>query len=371
MRSLISNSTYILSTILFINKSLGFVNTASRSKIVPSFINQKQTTSTTSLNAIGVLARKAKEVFIQQWKDSGDVPSDVQEKLNEIVSKRENGYEANESESSELQKALTKRRGTITVIAEYKRKLDKGGFIDETLDPEILSPKFREFGATAVAVMADERMGGCTYKDLSIVKEEQESARGDVPGPLYVISSDLIVDDIQLAQASVSGADAVLLNLDAIDIDKCKELYTGAKSIGLDVILGVSSADKANDAVQSVLGGDDKPGILCILGGGDDIDEKAAIIQNLDPKLICTIGIIYARDSKQLEEVEEAWMLRDKGFNAVWASDCLYKYGQDEGEHPGAIIRSMKSKSSLKYASPKAMSGRGEGAREYLGDIMM
>lgn len=370
MRSLISNATSILSIILVVNKSLGFIHTTSKSKTVPSsFINQKQTlTSTsTSLNAIGVLARKAKEVFIQQWKDSGDVPLDVQEKLNEIISKRDNGFKVNDDdESSELQQALTKRRGTVTVIAEYKRKLDKGGFIDETLDPEILSPRFREFGATAIAVMADERMGGCTYKDLSIVKKEQELARGDMPGPLLVISSDLIIDDIQLAQASVSGADAVLLNVGAIgDIGKCKELFTAAKSIGLDVILGVSDKEQANDAIQSVGGR-----ILCIYGSGDDVDEKGSIIENLDSN-ICTIGIIYARDNKELEEVEEAWMLRDKGFNSVWASDCLYKYGQDEGEHPGAIIRSMKSKSSLKYASPKALSGKGEGAREYLGDIMM
>jgi indole-3-glycerol phosphate synthase len=31
----------------------------------------------------------------------------------------------------------------------------------------------------------------------------------------------------------------------------------------------------------------------------------------------------------------------------------------------------MKAKSSVKYASPKARSGKGEGAREYLGDILM
>lgn len=350
MRSLTAlNNIVILVTI--INKSQGFIHTPTRTP----FLKQTQ------LNAISVLARKAKEVFIQQWKDSDDVPSDVVEKLNDILEKKEN-Y-ALEDGATELQQALTKRRGTITVVAEYKRKLDKGGFIDETLDPEILSPKFREFGATAIAIMADERMGGCTYTDLSTVKKEQETSRGEVPGPLYVISSDLIVDEIQLAQASVSGADAVVLNLDAIGAPRCKELFMAAKSIGLDVLIGVANEEQVNEAID--IGGR----ILCIYGS-DDVDEKAKIIENV-PSDVCTIGIIYSRDSKQLEEVEEAWMLRDKGFNSVWASDCLYKYGQDAGEHPGAIIRSMKSKSSLKYASPKAMSGRGEGAREYLGDIMM
>ena len=74
---------------------------------------------------------------------------------------------------------------------------------------------------------------------------------------------------------------------------------------------------------------------------------------------------------QDLEEVEEAWMCRDRGFNAVWLSDALYKSGSDPGEHPGAIINSCKAKSSVKWASPKARSGKGEGATEYLGDLMM
>jgi len=72
-----------------------------------------------------------------------------------------------------------------------------------------------------------------------------------------------------------------------------------------------------------------------------------------------------------LQEVEEVWVLRDMGFNAVWVSDTLYKSGNDPVEHPSAIIRSMCAKSSVKYASARAKSGRGEGAKEYLGDIMM
>ena len=72
-----------------------------------------------------------------------------------------------------------------------------------------------------------------------------------------------------------------------------------------------------------------------------------------------------------LEEVEEAWVCRDKGFNAVWVSDCLFKIGNDPSEHAGAIIRGMAAKSSVKWASAKALGGKGEGAREYLGDILM
>jgi len=104
------------------------------------------------------------------------------------------------------------------------------------------------------------------------------------------------------------------------------------------------------------------------------IDDKVAVVDDLqvpEGQQICTIASIMARNDNQLQEIEEAWALRDKGFNCAWVGDALYKGGSDSTENPGAIIKSMKSKSSLKWASPKASTGRGEGAREYLGDIMM
>ena len=82
-------------------------------------------------------------------------------------------------------------------------------------------------------------------------------------------------------------------------------------------------------------------------------------------------NVNLANDNKALEEVEEAWVLRDQGFTSVWVSDALYKSGNDPSEHSGAIIRAMCAKSSVKWASAKAMGGKGEGAREYLGDILM
>ena len=81
-----------------------------------------------------------------------------------------------------------------------------------------------------------------------------------------------------------------------------------------------------------------------------EMDEKVAILEGLqvpEGRTVTTISNIMARMDKGLEEVEEAWASRDKGFNAAWISDALYKAGNSENEHPGAIIKSMKAKSSL------------------------
>ena len=321
-----------------------------------------QQQSTTSLNALGVFVRKAKEADVRAYCEAGP-PESV---LN-ILKQVNNDAADDDSKMGELQESLTKRKGTITIIAEYKRKLEGTGFVSEIPEPELLSPVFREFGAAAVAVLADDRTGGCTYDDIKQVIEEQEEARGEVPGPLPVISSDLIVDEIQIAQSKEAGAKAVTVTYGVVGAEKTTQFINNAASIGLEVIVNVASAEEAQGAV-------DAGASIISVCGVDGADGKYEIIESLsipEGRKVCTIANILAKDNKALEEVEEAWICRDKGFNCVWVSDALYKSGNDPVEHPGAIINSMKAKSSVKYASPKARSGKGEGAREYLGDILM
>ena len=107
-------------------------------------------------------------------------------------------------------------------MAEYKRKFKADGYVNEIFEPNLMSPLFREFGASACAVMTDKRVGGCDYADLKTITAEQEKARGDVPGPLPVICSDMIVMDEQIARAKINGAQAVLLQLGLLNEDVVK-----------------------------------------------------------------------------------------------------------------------------------------------------
>jgi len=326
------------------------------------------------LNAIGVLARKAKENDLRKMLEAGEIGEDVILKVKELTEIVKNMSDDDASESyvmGPLQEALTRRKGTITVIAEYKRKFDENAaFIAEILEPAILSATFREGGASAVAVMADAQRGGCSYDDLVEIQKEQQTAKGDIPGPLPVISSDLIVDELQIAQASISKASSVAITYNIIGSEeKLGILLKYCKAANLECIVNVINRDEATSAVRA------GARLICA-SGMDGVENKADVFDdtlvkdNANGEPICKIAAVLARDNKQLEEVEEVWMLRDRGFNAVWVSDALYKSGNDPLEHPGAIIKSMKSKSSVKYASARARTGKGEGAREYLGDIL-
>ena len=58
-------------------------------------------------------------------------------------------------------------------------------------------------------------------------------------------------------------------------------------------------------------------------------------------------------------------------FNSVWVCEILYKAGQTQAENVSAIIKAVRAKASVKYGRARGMSGKGEGAKEYLGYLEM
>jgi indole-3-glycerol phosphate synthase len=368
--------------------------------------------TTTSLYAIGALVKRAKlaeieQTYVQQESTLDDSIQSLYARIQEQAPKMDLSAQS----PGPLQQALTRRAGTLTVIAEYKRKLSTvatpaaaaaatptsttNGYSD-WLVPELLSPVFREYGASGIAVLADARMGGCTYADLAAFATEQSRAKNNVPGSVLVINSDVILDAWQVAHSAALGAAAVVLPyelllmpslspvsssdsieqpvpvVDSRTLSPLAHLLRAAAAVNLEAIVSVSTPAQAQAAIDL--------GARMLLVNVDGIDEKVACIANLvvpTNQQVCKIAYILAKNDKSLTEIEEAWAVRDQGFQCAWVCEALYKNAgagsasAAASEHPGAIIKAMRNKSSLKFASPKAQSGRGEGAREYLGDILM
>eukprot|EP00957_Ditylum_brightwellii_P111495 8504295-Ditylum_brightwellii.AAC.1 len=109
-----------------------------------------------------------------------------------------------------------------------------------------MSPTFCKFGAATVAVMADERMGGCTYNGVKEFVVKQDKAKGEMPGPLHVISSDLIVDELQIAQVAAAGAAAVTLTLGVVPVEKLPFFFKAAKALNLEAIVNVGKSTQKN-----------------------------------------------------------------------------------------------------------------------------
>jgi indole-3-glycerol phosphate synthase len=88
------------------------------------------------------------------------------------------------------------------VIAEIKRRSPSAGIIREDFDPVRIARQYHEAGAAAISCLTDEQhFGG----HLGYIQQIRDAV------PLPVLRKDFIVDDYQIWESCVAGADAVLL----------------------------------------------------------------------------------------------------------------------------------------------------------------
>ncbi|CAM9113391.1 unnamed protein product [Phaeothamnion confervicola] len=248
---------------------------------------------------------------------------------------------------------------TLSVVAEYRRVL-KSGFVNGVLEPELFSPMFRDGGAAAVAISIDKNTGGCTLDDIRKVAKEQSYAKGSFPGPLPIIARDVTVSEFQACEAKAAGAESITLSISLVGKERCQELLNFAWHIGMEPIVQVTSEEEAANAVA--MGAT----VVAVVG---KTPGKALEVREKIPAEVFAAVHVDRRSDEGLEEIEDCWILRDAGFNVIWASEILYKGGQGQSESVVAIIKAIRTKASVLYGRARGLSGKGEGAKEYLGTL--
>eukprot|EP00612_Vaucheria_litorea_P005322 CAMPEP_0171461604 /NCGR_PEP_ID=MMETSP0945-20130129/5983_1 /TAXON_ID=109269 /ORGANISM="Vaucheria litorea, Strain CCMP2940" /LENGTH=310 /DNA_ID=CAMNT_0011987979 /DNA_START=130 /DNA_END=1062 /DNA_ORIENTATION=+ len=258
-----------------------------------------------------------------------------------------------------LSDSIRKMPGTLSVISEYRRNM-KSGFVTSILEPEIMSPMFREGGASAVAVAIDKNYGGCNESDAMKIFEEQKTAANDFPPSLPIVVRDLVVDPIQIAYAKSLGAVSITLLFNLVEKAKIKLFLDFAGALNMECVVQVSSEEEIKEAIEL--------GSTIVSITGKSLQE-AIDLKKMIPDDVAAVIQVDRRSDEGLEEIEDCWKLRDAGFNSIWASEILYKAGQMQSESVTAIIKAIRAKGSVKYGRARGMSGKGEGAKEFLGTL--
>lgn len=272
-------------------------------------------------------------------------------------------------------KALDLPEGSLTVIAEVKRRSPSKGQIGEIKDAGILSRIYHEGGAGAISVLTDLEGFGGTMEDLEKVVGVQEKFKGNYPGPCPVLRKDFIIDEVQIAEAAAAGASAVLLIVAALGKDRIKELLDATHEMGLDALVEVHDEAELKIALEAgaeIVGVNNRD--LRTFDVSLDTSFKLAKLIPDDVVKIAESGVVDTKD---------AWMLRDAGFSAVLVGETLVRafensvsdstsytigYNQAKG-----FIKAFKAKGSVEFGnvSAAAFFGKGEGATESLGEMAM
>lgn len=121
------------------------------------------------------------------------------------------------------------------IIAEFKRRSPSKGWIYETAKVEEIPASYEAAGAAALSILTDEKFFGGSLRDL-------RTARPLVEIP--ILRKDFIIDEYQLLQACIVGADAVLLIAACLTQKECATLTAQAHALGLEVLLEVHSPEE-------------------------------------------------------------------------------------------------------------------------------
>mmetsp|Transcript_35795 Transcript_35795/g.47252 ORF Transcript_35795/g.47252 Transcript_35795/m.47252 type:complete len:353 (-) Transcript_35795:393-1451(-) len=346
---------FIITLLSTIHSTVAFVSVFSPTNAIhPSIRSSTKTTG--PVMVIPALAKKAKQATIDKRKEMIETQPEhpVMKKMEELAATKE------PKASTLIRDALKKPNGTLSLVAEYRRKL-KSGFIQEMLEPYFLSRVYRMAGAKTAAVYIDENVGGATLEDLKEIVDEQASCKGEYPGPMPVVAHDLIISEYQLAEIAATGADGVTLSLPMNGAERTAELKLAAEKLGLETIAQVTNAEEIGQAAD--MG-------FTMIGIKANTETLHELYKHI-PEGTLSIAFLDRYSDEGLSEIEDAWSLRAIGYNTVWVGDIIYKGGMEHHESTKAIIKAFLAKTSVNFGRATGKSGKGEGAKEYLGTLLM
>jgi indole-3-glycerol phosphate synthase len=179
-----------------------------------------------------------------------------------------------------------------TVIAEMKRRSPSGGALRGDLDPSAVARGYASAGAAALSVLTDGPDFGGSLDDMV-------AAHDAVSIP--VLRKDFTVDPVQIAEARVAGADAVLLIVAVLAGDALHDCIDAAARFGVDALVEVHDEAEAQRAVDA--------GSTCIGVNNRDLRTLAtdlstfARLRRLIPADVVTVaesGVRGADDVRRL-----------------------------------------------------------------------
>ncbi len=137
--------------------------------------------------------------------------------------------------------ALDRGPDALGLIAEVKRASPSAGAIVESFDPVAIAQAYEAAGAHAISVLTDEQFfqGSLAY---------MTQVRNAVALP--VLRKDFIVHEVQIYEAAVAGADAVLLIVAALEQPELEAFYQTATTLGLDVLVEVHTREELDRALD-------------------------------------------------------------------------------------------------------------------------
>lgn len=198
----------------------------------------------------------------------------------------------------------------MAVISEIKRRSPSRGDLDPTLDPAAVAEEYEAGGASCLSVLTDRDFFGGSPADLS-------AARAGCSLP--VLRKDFTVGPLDVVDARLMGADAVLLIVAALTDAELTSFLGLARQCSLTALVEVHDESELARAVE--VGAD-------VIG----VNQRDLHTFEVDHQRALRLGgavpdHVTAVAESGIEGPEDVRRLADAGYRAVLVGELLVRSG--------------------------------------------
>jgi len=136
----------------------------------------------------------------------------------------------------------------IRIIAEVKKASPSKGLIRQNFAPVEIAKEYEKGGANAISVLTEPHFFKGNLEYLAAIRRETS---------LPLLRKDFIIDEYQILESLVYGADFVLLIAKALSAGELKRLLDYARSLGLEALVEThdeEDVEKSNFACAKIVG---------------------------------------------------------------------------------------------------------------------
>ncbi len=194
----------------------------------------------------------------------------------------------------------------VNLIAEVKKASPSRGVLVEHFHPADIARRYAGLGASAFSVLTDREFFQGSNDYL-----QQVASSCDLP----VLRKDFIIDQSQIFEARLIGADAILLIVAALEPRQLGEYLSLAHDLGLGVLVEVHDEHELEQAVEQG---------ACMIGvnNRDLRDFTVSLETSIRLRPLMPSGIIAVAESG-LKRASDVMLMQEALFDAVLIGEGL------------------------------------------------
>jgi indole-3-glycerol phosphate synthase len=204
--------------------------------------------------------------------------------------------------------AAALRGDGLACIAEIKRRSPSKGDLDPGLQPDLVAKEYVAGGAACLSVLTDVDHFGGSPADLVAARQ----ASG-----LPVLRKDFTVQEADVVDARLMGADAVLLIVAGLDDDELRRCAARAEELSLTALVEVHDDAELDRA-------------LAMGAGAVGVNQRDLRTFEVDRERACALagripaGVLAVAESG-IRDADDARRLAEAGYDAILVGESLVR----------------------------------------------